>query len=46
MEEKKLFTRSFEVRWADLDANRHLRHTAYLDYATRATRISSESGLL
>lgn len=28
------FSKKFEVRWADLDANRHLRHTAYNDYAT------------
>ncbi len=28
------FHKTFEVRWADLDANRHLRHTAYNDYAT------------
>ena len=25
---------SFVPRWADLDPNRHLRHTAYADYAT------------
>ena len=24
---------SFEVRWADMDANRHMRHSAYNDYA-------------
>lgn len=23
----------FEVRWADVDANRHMRHSAYNDYA-------------
>ena len=34
MSEKPVFSRRFEVRWADLDANRHLRNTAYLDYAT------------
>ena len=28
------FFRSFEVRWADLDPNGHLRHSAYGDYAT------------
>jgi len=27
------FSLSFEVRWADLDANRHMRHSAYNDYA-------------
>jgi len=24
---------SFDVRWADIDANRHMRHSAYYDYA-------------
>ncbi len=33
------FERVFEVRWADLDPNRHLRNTAYSDYATH-TRFS------
>lgn len=28
------FSRTFHVRWADLDPNRHMRNTAYLDYAT------------
>lgn|GEM_PF-151030 len=28
------FKKSFDVRWADCDANRHLRHSAYADYAT------------
>ncbi|MGA9852109.1 MAG: thioesterase family protein [Gammaproteobacteria bacterium] len=28
--------REFEVRWADLDPNGHLRHTAYMDYAAQA----------
>lgn len=34
MAEAGVFSKRFEVRWADLDANRHLRNTAYLDYAT------------
>jgi acyl-CoA thioester hydrolase len=34
MSEPELFTRRFEVRWADLDANRHLSNTAFLEYAT------------
>ena len=33
------FSKQFEIRWADLDANRHLRNTAYLEYATH-TRFS------
>jgi len=28
------FVRRFEVRWADLDMNRHMRNTAYSDYGT------------
>jgi acyl-CoA thioester hydrolase len=28
------FTMSFPVRWADLDPNRHLRHSAFNDYGT------------
>ncbi|MDH5445106.1 MAG: thioesterase family protein [Gammaproteobacteria bacterium] len=27
------FSMQFEVRWADVDANRHMRHSAYNDYA-------------
>ena len=33
MTDPPVFSKRFEVRWADLDANRHLRNTAYLDYA-------------
>lgn len=29
----KDFSFDFEVRWADVDANRHMRHSAYNDYA-------------
>lgn len=29
----KEFSLGFEVRWADMDANRHMRHSAYNDYA-------------
>jgi acyl-CoA thioester hydrolase len=28
------FSLEFDVRWADCDPNRHLRHSAYADYAT------------
>ncbi len=28
------FSTDCEVRWADLDANAHARHTAYMDWAT------------
>jgi acyl-CoA thioester hydrolase len=30
-----MFNRSFDVIWADLDANAHMRHTAYMDYAAQ-----------
>lgn len=29
----KEFSLVFEVRWADMDVNRHMRHSAYNDYA-------------
>lgn len=32
------FTADFEVRWADLDVNWHLRNTAYADFGTH-TRL-------
>lgn len=34
------FTTTCEVRWADLDANGHARHTAFMDWATHC-RISA-----
>src|SRR5260221_2652182 len=38
--------RAIQIRWSDMDANRHLRHSAYYDYAA-AMRIMilSDSGL-
>ena len=32
----KAFTQRIQVRWSDLDANSHMRHTAYLDMAATA----------
>ena len=32
------FSRTIQIRWSDMDANRHLRHSAYYDYAA-AMRI-------
>ncbi|WP_338704173.1 acyl-CoA thioesterase (plasmid) [Streptomyces sp. Q6] len=32
----KAFTKTFEVRWDDVDANGHLRNTRYLEYAASA----------
>ncbi|MGM0589381.1 MAG: acyl-CoA thioesterase [Bacteroidota bacterium] len=29
------FSRQFKVIWADMDPNRHMRHTAYNDYAAQ-----------
>lgn len=29
------FKRTYEVRWADLDPNFHLRHSAYADYGAQ-----------
>lgn len=33
------FSKTYEVRWADMDPNRHMRHSVYLDYATQ-TRVA------
>ncbi|HET7921630.1 MAG TPA: thioesterase family protein [Gammaproteobacteria bacterium] len=30
------YSQVFAVRWADLDPNGHMRHTAYMDYAAQA----------
>jgi acyl-CoA thioester hydrolase len=40
------YSRTIQIRWSDMDANRHLRHSAYYDYAA-AMRIIilSDSGL-
>ena len=34
-----VYKKTYEVIWADVDLNRHMRHTAYGDYAAH-TRIS------
>jgi acyl-CoA thioester hydrolase len=31
----KPFSRQYKVIWADMDPNRHMRHTAYNDYAAQ-----------
>jgi acyl-CoA thioester hydrolase len=33
------YGKTYEVRWADMDPNRHMRHSVYLDYATQ-TRVA------
>jgi len=40
------FRKTYEVIWADMDPNRHMRHSVYNDYATQ-TRVSlfQENGL-
>ncbi len=40
-----MYTKSYTVRWADMDANVHMRHSAYNDYAAQ-TRLMfmAESG--
>ncbi|HEY5917395.1 MAG TPA: acyl-CoA thioesterase, partial [Chryseolinea sp.] len=42
----EIFSREIQIRWADIDANRHLRHSAYYDYAaTLRMLFFSENGL-
>ena len=33
-----IFTHTVEVRWSDLDANQHMRHSAYADLCV-ASRV-------
>lgn len=42
---KRMYTREFDIRWSDLDANRHLANTAYINFMSH-TRMSffMESG--
>lgn len=40
------FSQPMQIRWADVDANRHLRHSVYYDYgATMRMALLSEGGL-
>jgi acyl-CoA thioester hydrolase len=34
-----MYTKEFEIRWSDVDANLHLRNSAYIDYMSH-TRMS------
>lgn len=34
-----MYTKQFEIRWSDVDANRHLRNSAYIDYMSH-TRLA------
>jgi acyl-CoA thioester hydrolase len=39
------FKITFKTRWADFDANKHMRHTAYNDYAAEARlRFLTDNG--
>lgn len=35
----EVYSKTYEVRWADLDPNGHMRHSAYADYGAQ-TRVS------
>jgi acyl-CoA thioester hydrolase len=40
------FSQTMQVRWADIDANRHLRHSVYYDFgASMRMNLLSERGL-
>ena len=40
------FSRAIQIRWSDMDANRHLRHSAYYDYgAAMRIMVLSDGGL-
>lgn len=41
-----MYTKEFEIRWSDVDAKRHLRNSAYIDYMSH-TRMAflMENGL-
>ncbi len=34
--EKKMFKKQFEIRWSDVDANRHLANSAYTNFMSHA----------
>jgi acyl-CoA thioester hydrolase len=41
-----ILSQTIQVRWADIDANRHLRHSVYYDYgASMRMNVLSERGL-
>lgn len=45
-ESMQKITETIQVRWADIDANRHLRHSVYYDYgATARMNVLSQAGL-
>jgi acyl-CoA thioester hydrolase len=43
---KNLVSQPIQIRWADIDANRHLRHSVYYDYgAAMRINVLSSQGL-
>jgi acyl-CoA thioester hydrolase len=38
-----MFRQTLQIRWADIDANRHLRHSVYYDYGA-SMRMTALSG--
>ncbi|MCD6091012.1 MAG: thioesterase family protein [Bacteroidales bacterium] len=41
-----IYSKTFEVIWADMDPNRHMRHTAYNDYAAQVrVTFMADNGL-
>jgi len=40
----KAFSRHYTVRWSDLDANRHMANSAYLDFATQVRFAYFDAG--
>ena len=38
-----MFKQTLQIRWADIDANRHLRHSVYYDYGA-SMRMNALSG--
>jgi acyl-CoA thioester hydrolase len=42
----QIFSETIQIRWSDIDANRHLRHSVYYDYgAAMRMRALSAQGL-
>jgi acyl-CoA thioester hydrolase len=38
------YTQNIQIRWADIDANRHLRHSVYYDFAASMRMFVLSSG--
>lgn len=44
LKSKKMFLKEFEIRWSDIDANRHLINSAYVNYMSD-TRMAFLTGI-